>query len=117
MHLLTARLQSPSAVILEPKKINSVLVSMVFPFICHEVMGPDAMIFKPLLHCPLSLSSRGTLVLLYFHKGEISPLSYGENALRVVSSALSEVIDISPGNLDSSLCFIQPDISHDILCI
>ena len=29
----------------------------------------------------------------------------------------SEVIDISPGNLDSSLCFFQPSISHDVLCI
>ena len=30
---------------------------------------------------------------------------------------ISEVIDISPGNLDSSFCFIQPGISHDVLCI
>ena len=30
---------------------------------------------------------------------------------------ISEVIDISPGNLDSSLCFLQPRISHDVLCI
>src|SRR5574340_282037 len=29
---------------------------------------------------------------------------------------ISEVIDISPGNLDSSLCFFQPSISHDVLC-
>ena len=29
---------------------------------------------------------------------------------------MSEVIDISPNNLDSSLCFIQPSISHDVLC-
>ena len=34
--------QSPSAVILEPKKINSVTVSTVSPSICHEVMGPNA---------------------------------------------------------------------------
>ena len=38
-------LQSPSAMILEPKKIKSVTVSTVFPSICHEVMGPDAMVF------------------------------------------------------------------------
>ena len=38
-------LQSPSAVILEPKKIKSVTVSIVSPPICHEVMGPDTMIF------------------------------------------------------------------------
>ena len=43
--LLISWLQSPSAVILEPKKIKSVSVSIVFPSICREVMGPDAMIF------------------------------------------------------------------------
>ena len=41
-HLLISWLQSPSAVILEPKKIKSVTLS---PSISHEVMGPDAMIF------------------------------------------------------------------------
>ena len=44
-HLLISWLQLPSAVILEPKKIKSVTLSTVFPFIVHEVMmGPDAMI-------------------------------------------------------------------------
>jgi len=43
-HLLISRLQSPSAVILEPTKIKSLTVSIVSPSICHEVMGPDAMI-------------------------------------------------------------------------
>ena len=42
-HLLISWLQSPSTVILEPKKINLVTVSIVSPFICHEVMGLDAM--------------------------------------------------------------------------
>ena len=42
--LLTSWLQSPSTVILEPRKIKSVTVSIVYPSICHEVMGPDAMI-------------------------------------------------------------------------
>ena len=52
--LLISWLQSPSAVILEPKKIKSDTVSTVSPSICHEVMGPDVMIlvfwmlsFKP----------------------------------------------------------------------
>ena len=44
-HLLISWMQSPSAVILEPKKIKSVIVSTVFPSICHEVMGLDAIIF------------------------------------------------------------------------
>ena len=43
-YLLISCLQSPSAVILESKKIKSVTVSIVYPSICHEVMGPDAMI-------------------------------------------------------------------------
>ena len=53
-HLLISWLQSPSAVILEPKKTKSVTVSIVSPSACHEVMGPEAMIlvfwmlsFKP----------------------------------------------------------------------
>ena len=41
-HLLTSWLQSPPAVILEPKKIKSLTVS---PSICHEVMGLDAKFF------------------------------------------------------------------------
>ena len=52
--LLISWLWSPSAVISEPKKLKSVTVSIVYPSICHEVMGPDAMIlvfwmlsFKP----------------------------------------------------------------------
>ena len=44
-HLLISWLHSPSAVILEPKKIKSVMVSIVSPSICHEVMGLDAKIF------------------------------------------------------------------------
>ena len=53
-HLLISRLQSPSAVILEPKKIKSTTVSTFSPSICHELIALDAMIlvfwmlsFKP----------------------------------------------------------------------
>ena len=67
--LLISLLQSPSAVILEPQKIKSVTVS---PSICHEGMGPDAMIlvlwmlsFKP----AFSLSSGGSLVLRFLPQG------------------------------------------------
>ena len=41
--LLISWLQSPFTVILEPKKMKSVTISIVAPSICHEVMGPDAM--------------------------------------------------------------------------
>ena len=71
-HLLISWLQSPSAVILESKKI-SLLLSTVSPSICRKVMGPDAMVlvfwmlsFKSAFYFPLSLSSRGSLVLLLF---------------------------------------------------
>ena len=59
--------------ILESNKIKSLSVSIVSPSICHEMMGLDAMIlvfwmlnFKPTFSSPLSLSSRGSLVLLHF---------------------------------------------------
>ena len=42
-HLLISWMQSPSAVILDPKKIKSVTVSIVSPTVCHEGMGPHAM--------------------------------------------------------------------------
>ena len=44
--LLISWLQSPSAVIFEPPKIKSLTAYIVFPSICHEVMGPDAMILS-----------------------------------------------------------------------
>ena len=43
--LLISWLQSPFAVILEPKKIKSLTGSIVSPSKCHEAMGPDVMIF------------------------------------------------------------------------
>ena len=68
--LLISWLQSPSAVILEPKKIKSDTVS---PSVCDEMMGPDARmllcdccVLSLLFHSLLSLSSRGSLVLLHF---------------------------------------------------
>ena len=70
---LISWLQSPSAVMLEPKKIKSDTVSTVSPSISHEVMGPDAMIlvfwmlsFKSTFSLSSFISSRGFLVLLHF---------------------------------------------------
>src|SRR5574338_302766 len=81
--LLISWLQSPSAVILELKKIKSDTVSTVSPSISHEVMGPDAMIFA------------------FCHKGGVI--------------CISEVIDISPGNLDSS--FYDRNQKHEAIGI
>ena len=44
LNMAIYHMQSPSAVILETREIKSVIVSTVSPSICHEVMGPDAMI-------------------------------------------------------------------------
>ena len=105
-HLLISWLQSPSAVILEPKKIKSITVSIVSPSICHEVMGPDAVIlvfwmlsFKPTFSFySFTFFKRVFSSSVFWHKGGVI--------------CISEVIDISPCNLDSNLCFIQPGILH-----
>ena len=212
-HLLIFWLHSPSAVILESKKIKSVTVSIFSPSICHEVMGLDAMVlafrmlsFKPAFS--LSPLSRGPLVPLslvaqlvrihlqwrrpwldsWFRKicwrrdrlptpvflsfpggstgkesssimedmgsipglrrspgeGKGYSLQYSglENSIVLYSPrghkesdttkqlslslpafwykggviCISEVIDISPGNLDSSLWLTHPGILHDVFC-
>ena len=57
--LLISWLQSPSAVIFEPKKIKSVTVSIVSTSICHEVMGPDKLL-GPTADFPTWGSGKGT---------------------------------------------------------
>ena len=87
--------------------MKSLTVSIVAPSICHEMIGPDAKIsaflmlsFKP----AFSLHQEAPLFLLAFcHKGG--------------AICISEVIDIFPGDVDSSLCFFQSSIPHDVLCI
>ena len=108
--LLISWLQSPSAVILEPRKIKSVTVSTVSPSICHEVMGPDAMIlvfwmlsFKP----TFSLSSFTFIKRLF---------SSSLSAIRVVSSAYLRLLIFLPEILIPA-CFFQSSVSHDVLCI
>ena len=80
--LLISWLQSPSAVILEPEKIKSVTVSIVYPCICCEVLGLDAMIF---IFWMLSFKPAFSLSSLRFIKRlfRCSSLS----AIRMVSSA------------------------------
>ena len=79
--LLISWLQSPSPVILEPRKIKSATVSIVSPSICHEVMGPDAMIlvFWMLSFKPTFLLSSFTFIKRLF--------SSSLSAIMVVSSA------------------------------
>ena len=99
--LLISWLQSPSAVILEPRKIKSVSVSIVPPSIYHEMIGPDAMIlvfwmfsFKP----TFSLSSF-TFIKRLFSSSLLS-------AKRVIVICISEVIDIV--SKIYLLCYFSP---------
>ena len=78
---LISWLQSPSAVILEPKKIKSLTVSIIPPSICHEVMWPDChdlSFLSPSFKPAFSLSSF-TFIKRHF--------SSSLSAIRVVSSA------------------------------
>ena len=110
-HLLIPWLQSPSAVILEPPKIKSVTVSIISPSICHELMG--LMPWSSFFEC--WVSSQFFTLLFHFHQQTLQFFFTFCHKDSVI--CVSEVIDISPGNHDFSLCFIQPDISHDVLCI
>ena len=110
--LLISWLQSPSAVILGAQENKVCHCFHYFPIYlpwsdgtgCHVLKFFECWVLSQLFHSPLSLSLRGSLVPLTFcHKDGII--------------WVSEVIDISPGSLDSSLCFILPGISRDVLCI
>ena len=111
-HLLITWLQSQSAVNLEPKKIKSLTVSIVSPPICHEVMGLDAMI---LVFCMLSFKPTFSLSSFTFIKRLFSSSSL--SAIRVVSSAYLRLLIFLPAILIPSLCFFQPSVSYDVLCI
>ena len=89
--LLISWLQSPSAVISEPRKIKSVTVSTVSPSICHEVMGPDAMIlvFWMLTFKPTFSLSYFTFIKRLFSSSLLS-------AIRVVSSAYLRLLIFLP---------------------
>ena len=88
---LISWLQSPSAVILEPKKIKSVTVSIVFPSICHEVMGLDALIlaFWMLNLKPAFSLCSFTLIKRLFSSSSLS-------AIRVVFSAYLRLLIFLP---------------------
>ena len=103
--LLISWLQSPSAVILEPKKMKSLTVSIVSPSICHEVMGPDAMIlvfwmlsFKP------TFSLSFTLIKRLFSSSLLSAIRMVSSAyLRLLIFLLSILI---PACASSNLAFL-----------
>ena len=100
-HLFTSWLQSPPAVILEAKKkchcfhFSPFYLPRSVGTRCHDLRFFEYWVLSQLFHSPLSPLSGDSLVPLHF-----LPLEW--------YFCISEVIDISPGNLDSSLCFIQP---------
>ena len=88
-HLLISWLQSPSAVILEPRKIKSATVSTVSPSICHAAMGPDAMVWtltwiQTIVFWMLTFKPTFSLSSFTFIKRLFSSSSL--SAIRVVSS-------------------------------
>ena len=97
MSLLISWLQSPSAVILESPKIKSDIVSVVTPSICHEVMGPDAMIlaFWMLSFMPTFSHSSFTFIKRLFSSSSLS-------AIKVVSSAYLRLLIFFPAVLISA---------------
>ena len=103
-HLLISWLQSPSTVILQPPKIKSVTVSIVSPSICHEVMGPDAMI------CFWMLSFKPVFPLSSFTLNQRLFSFSSTSAIRVVPSAYMTLLIFLPAILipacdSSSLVF------------
>ena len=109
-HLLISWLQSPSAMILEPKKIKSLSVSTVSPSICHEVMGLDAMIF---VFWMVSFNPAFSLSSLTFHQEalEFSSLS----ALRMLSSGYLRLLIFLPEILIPACASSSP--AFLILCM
>ena len=98
-HLLISWLQSPSAVILEPRKIKSVTV---FTSTCHEVMGPEAMILDFWM---LSFKPAFSLFSFTFTKGSLL------SAIRVVSSAYLRLLIFLPAFL-TPVCALSSPPSH-----
>ena len=100
--LLISWLPSPSAVILEPKEIKSVTVSIVSLSISHEVMGPDAMIFVfwMLSFKPAFLLSSFTFIKRLFSSSSLS-------AMRVVSSAHLRLLTFLPAILFPACAWVS----------
>ena len=93
-HLLILWLQSPSAVLSEPKKIEHLTASIVSLSIYHEVMGPDAMIF---VFWMLSFKPAFSLSSFTFFKRLFS--SFLLSAIKVVSSAYLSLLIFLPAIL------------------
>ena len=110
-HLLISWLKLTSAVILGSKKIKSVTISIVSPSICHEVMGPDAMILVFWI-----LSFKSTLSLSSFTFIERLFISSSLSAIRVVSSAYLRLLIFLPAILIPASASCNPAF-HMMYCV
>ena len=92
-HVLISWLQPPSEVILEPKKIKSVTVSIVSPSVCHDVMGPDAKCWTRLKHLGTAhyLQGKGAGITVDFLSGTLRTRRKQHKILQVVFQFLSRV--------------------------
>ena len=101
--LLISCLQSPTAMIMEPKKIKTVTVSIVSPSMCHEMVGPDAMIsvFQRLSFQPaFSLSSFPFIKRLFsfslFSVIRVMPSAYLRLLIFLLAVLISTCASASP---------------------
>ena len=110
-YLVISWLQSPLAVIVEPKKI------VCHYFHCFPIYLPwsDGTRYHDLSFLNVEFSA--SFSTLIFHFQEEALWFFFTFCHKGGVTCTSEFIDISPSNLDSSLCFIQPSISHDVLCM
>ena len=100
--LLISCLQSPTAMIMEPKKIKTVTVSIVSPSICHEMVGPDAIsVFRRLSFQPaFSLSSFPFIKRLFsfslFSVIRVMPSAYLRLLIFLLAVLISTCASASP---------------------
>ena len=101
--LLISWLQLHSVVIMEPAEIKSVTVSIIFPYICHEGMGLDAMI---LVFLNVEYYASFSTLLFHFHQRALKFLFNFCNKDGVIS--ISEVIDIFLAILIQACASLSP---------
>ena len=104
-HLSISWLQSSFVVILEPPKIKSLTVS---PFICHEVMGPDAMI---LVSRMLSFKPTFSLCSHFFFKLYISFISTKKKNQKILSNKVHRMLS----NYFTTSQFVRPEFEINTL--
>ena len=107
---LISWLQLPYSVVLEPKKGKSVTASTFSPFICHEVMGPDAMILVLFFFLILSF----TFSLSYFRLIKRLLNSFSLSTFKMISSAYLRLLIFPPAIL--SLAYNSTSPAFHMMC-